>query len=327
MPFKLQNTEVFKILSMNRYTCLPRSLKSLLKLSALSLAVVLSGAFTQGAFTQRAVAQQLPPLPIEFNPDNLINPGRPGGRRRGGGSRGSCQAGVPLSAIAYADSRTVQALGVTSTEETVGALTTQIQPVLWFYVPTAIDDDVATEFIVKDVQDQVVYQGRLSGQTDGEGVIGVPLAAEMAVGSVYHWFLTVDCDETERVTVDGWVERRATGPDVTRTLNQASPRNRVALYTNYGFLQDAVSELAVLRRADAEDEAIAQVWDEFLTALELSELSESTVFSCCDVTNEPAEIPVEPEVEEVPESADPVLEPAPERDSRSILERARERGN
>ena len=304
---------------------------NLLGAVTLACAAVLSGSVFQGAIAQGSAAQQLPSLPIEFNPDNLINPGRPGGRRRGGGSRGGCQAGLPLTAIAYADSRTVQELGVTVTDERVGALTTQVQPMLWFYVPTAIDD-VPTEFIVKDVQGQLVYQGRLSGQTESSGVISVPLAAEMAVRSAYQWSLTLDCDETERVTVDGWVERRAIGPDAVRTLSQASARNRTALYANYGFLQDAVSELARLRLMAPEDESIAQSWRQFLTALDLPELAEAVVFPCCDVTNEPVEIPVEVEeeaveVETMPEVPQPMEETEPERNPRSILERARDRGN
>ncbi len=304
---------------MNRYTCLSQSMNSLLKVITLSCAVVLSGSLAGGA-----IAQQLPPLPIEFNPDNLINPGRPGGRRRGGGSRGSCQTRLPLSAIAYADSRMVQTLGVTSLDETVGGLTTQVQPMLWFYVPIAIGE-VETEFVVKDAQDRVVYQGWLSGQTDSDGVIGVPLTAQMAVGSAYHWFLTVNCDETERVTVDGWVERRATGPNAMRTLAQASARNRAALYANYGFLQDAVGELAMLRLVEPGDEAIAREWREFLSALDLADLAEATVFDCCEVTNEPVEVPVAAEEEEVSEVLEPVA--VPERDSRTILQRARDRGN
>ncbi|MEL7227275.1 MAG: DUF928 domain-containing protein, partial [Cyanobacteria bacterium J06576_12] len=268
---------------------------SLIEKTVFSCTVLILGSLMQGIVAQSAAAQQLPPLPIEFNPDNLINPGRPGGRRRGGGSRGSCQAGLPLSAISYADSRTVQELGVSSVEETVGMLTTQAQPTLWFYLPAAVDD-VSTEFIVKGAQEQIVYQGRLSGQTDSEGVISVLLPVNLAVGSAYRWFLTVDCDDTERVSVDGWVARRTTGPDATRTLAQASARNRVALYANYGFLQDAVSELGVLRAG--EEGAIEQEWNQLLISLELPELVNARVFSCCEVVNAPEEVS-QPEVEEI----------------------------
>lgn len=85
-------------------------------------------------------AQPLPPLPIEFNPDTLRNPGRPGGRRRGGGSRGGCYDGIPLSAIAPASITTTEELGVTRTDEAVGSLTITAEPILWFYLPASLGD-------------------------------------------------------------------------------------------------------------------------------------------------------------------------------------------
>ncbi|MGB7484642.1 MAG: DUF928 domain-containing protein, partial [Phormidesmis sp.] len=291
-----------------------------------------------GFSPQPAAAQDLPTLPLEFKPNGSPNPGRPGGRRRGGASRGSCQAGIPLTAIAPVQTTQAQELGVTQVVETVGALTTQVQPMLWFYVPGAVGE-VTTEFIVKDSSDQVVlYQGRLAGQTVGSGIVGVPLPIEMAPNSAYHWFLTVDCDETERVVVDGWVERRTVGPDASRTLTQATARNRAALYANYGFLQDTLSELALLRQENVEDEAIAQEWRQLMIMLELPELAEVAVLPCCEVTNEPDEtvpdetVPGETTEDETREDTPPerpseVIELERERDGRSVLERARDRGN
>ena len=315
--------------------------------------VVLSGVFLgvflstfldvlPGFSPQPAAAQDLPTLPLEFNPNGSPNPGRPGGRRRGGASRGSCQTGLPLTAIAPAQTTQVQELGVTQVVETVGALTTQAQPMLWFYMPGAVGE-VATEFVVKDSGDRVLYQGRLAGQTAGSGIVGVPLPVEMAPNSAYHWFLTVDCDETERVVVDGWVERRTVGPDANRTLTQATARNRAALYANYGFLQDTISELALLRQENVEDEAIAQAWRQLMIVLELPELAEIAVLPCCEVTNAPDEMTpdemteneatedeaAEDETTEdtLPEMPSEATELERERDGRSILERARDRGN
>ncbi len=288
---------------------------------------------------QPAVAQDLPTLPLEFDPNGSPNPGRPGGRRRGGGTRGSCQAGIPLTAIAPAQSTQEQVLGVTQVVETVGALTTQIQPTLWFYIPGNVGE-VATEFVIKDSSDRVLYEGQLAGQTASSGVIGVPLPIEMAPNNAYHWFLTVDCDETERVVVDGWVERQGVGPDASRTLTQATARNRAALYANYGFWQDALSELAQLRRENVEDEAIAQDWRRLMEALALPELAEAAVLSCCEAVDEVA-VPEAIAPEETTEEATPeeatieipagmpaeAIEIERERDGRSVLERVRDRGN
>lgn len=232
-----------------------------------------------------AVAQTLPSLPIQFNPDMLENPGRPGDRRRGGGSRGGCQADIPLTAIAYASSQAVEELGVQSIDQAVGTLTTQAQPILWFYLPGPLTDDTAAEFIVKDSKDTLLYQGQLVGQTDSGGIINVPMPLDLEPDVDYHWFLVYDCDESDRTQVDGWVERRAPNPTLSRTLDQADDRSQAALYANSGYLQDALTELAALRIANPEDEAIAQDWATFLSALDLPDLTAAPLLDCCQVTS------------------------------------------
>lgn len=125
--------------------------RSFLSGSVLAATVVFAGP------VEGAIAQELPPMPIRFKPGELVNPGRPGGRRRGGGSRGGCAAdGVPLSAIAYSDSQTIQELGVPVVSESVGTFTTQAQPMLWFYRPQAISDETQAELIVKDERNAVL---------------------------------------------------------------------------------------------------------------------------------------------------------------------------
>lgn len=297
-------------------TYLPRTLSATVALSALT-AIALSALPP----LRPAIAQQLPPIPIQFNPGNLPSPGRPGGRRRGGGSRGSCQDGLPLTAIAYADRSTVEELGITQTVETVGMLTTQAQPVLWFYLPAPLTDSATTELVIKSA-DQVLYSGQLAGTTDDGGIVGVPMPISLEPGTAYHWYLTVDCDENERAVVDGWIERRSPDLALSNLLAQASPRNRAALYANAGFLQDALSELAALRLANSEDAAIAQDWVSFINALDLPELTAAPLLDCCQTGTAPASAP---DLE--PEEAEPEAQPesAPSPDTPSILERVRDR--
>ncbi len=242
-----------------------------------------------------AAAQQLPPLPVQFNPDKLINPGRPGGRRRGGGSRGDCAVngnpdegnpdeGNPaegdLSAIAYATSQTVRELDVTINQETVGTLTTQAQPTLWFYLPVPLSDQTETNFVVKNEQNVTLYAGQLLGETDRAGIVQVPLGVELAVGTRYQWFLTLNCGG-EPSTVNGWIARQAPNPALSRPFAEASPRNRAALFANQGFLQDAITELAALRLANPEDEIVEQDWRALLSALGLADLATMPLLDCC----------------------------------------------
>ncbi|MEL6899828.1 MAG: DUF928 domain-containing protein [Cyanobacteria bacterium J06606_4] len=314
-------------------------------LSLLLSAAVLTVVLRPLAMPTPAMAQPLPPLPIEFNPDTLRNPGRPGDRRRGGGSRGGCYEGVPLSAIAPAAFTTTEELGVSRTDEAVGSLTTLADPVLWFYLPVSLGDTTA-EFVIKDSQSRVLYQGQLSGETDRDGIVGVPLAISLNPGEAYHWFLTIDCDERDRTTVDGWIEREPIGPDAARIFNQATRRNRVALYANYGYLQDALTELAQLRLANPDDSALGTEWNRFLSRLDLADLAEMPVLSCCQLASaqSPSGIDRAEPMETEPDLAEPAQtesestestpdertespEPTDAEDSRSILQRARDRGN
>ena len=279
-------------------------------------------------------------MPIQFNPETLRSPGRPGGRRRGGGSRGECVAGsLPLSAIAYADSRSSRALGVDVVEESVGSFTTQAQPLLWFYMPKAVSEESSAELIVQNERNEIVYRGKLEGQTDRDGIIHVPLAVEMAPESAYRWVLSLDCGDTASESVSGWVVRQNADPKVARLFAQAEPHNRVALYANYGYLQDALSELAMLRVANLDDAELARSWVGFLSGLGLEDLTAAPILDCCKIGGVGADMPEaeesaeEPVEESVEESADePAEKIAPiEREENptrreSTIDRVRRRG-
>ena len=294
----------------------------LVKIAACSTLLATAGSVVMPL--QAVNAQELPPMPIQFNPETLRSPGRPGGRRRGGGSRGGCVAdGVPLSAIAYAESQPTKELDVDVVVESVGSFTTQAQPLLWFYMPEMISDDVSAELIVKDEQDELLYRGQLAGATEDNGIIGVPMPVEMAAGSAYHWFLSLDCGEAASESVDGWIVRQEAQSEAAILLSQAAPRNRVALYTNYGYVQDALSELAMMRLADLDNPEIAEDWVGFLGGLGLEDLTAAPILDCCELAGVDEDVPdVEPVEEDV------VDEPEEEREEagRSVIEQVRDRG-
>ncbi|MEO0770446.1 MAG: DUF928 domain-containing protein, partial [Cyanobacteria bacterium J06649_4] len=193
------------------------------------------------------------------------------------------------------------------TDEAVGALTTQANPTLWFYLPTPVQESTI-EFVLKGSNETVLYEGQLVGETSDSGIVGIPLPVSLQPNTAYRWYLTLVCDETERTTVDGWIERQNPGPDLTRTFSQANTQNKVALYAHYGFLQDALSELANLRLIQPDNDALDREWDGFLTALNLSDLSAAEILDCCTL----AEVT---EVSEptIPETLEP--DPTPETDS------------
>jgi hypothetical protein len=230
-----------------------------------------------------ATAQPLPDTLAQFSPNRIVNPGRPGGRRRGGGSRGGCLADSVLTALTHGENQSFQTLGVTRTEETVGALTLHEQPTLWFYLPIALNDTSAATLTVKNDQGELLYSGNLVGETNTAGVVGVPLEIALSEGQDYEWFLALDCGEGEQDTVNGWIGRRAADSETIRTLMQAGDRDRADLYTTEGFLQDSLSELATARLNNPQDSAIAQDWTELLTELDLADVAPAPVLDCCQL--------------------------------------------
>lgn len=315
----------------------------------------LASALAFTAIASPAAAQSLPPLPIQFSPDRVITQGREGS------ASGVCaESRRPLRAIAYTDPRSQTA---------VSARTAQAQPTLWVYLPVPISEETEASFVLKNSLNAPLYEGALSGQTDSTGIIGIslsdiPLSIDLAVGDAYQWSLSVTCAENETAVVSGWIERRLLDSSLRPTFEAVGSRNRAALYANYGYLQDTLSELAALRLANPDNEAIAQDWSNFLSALNLSELASEPVLECCQIgkeredsageeineeineeRNEDTERPVDSELEEneasdveQPEGADErseegaesleeeTPEAAPEEDGRSILQRARDKG-
>lgn len=303
------------------------SIKTVFVLAALSPALTFATTSFNGASAQRST---LPSLPLDrVNADAFVNIGRPGSRRQGNSAEAGCPEGIPLTAIAYSSPNPS-----TATAEAVGALTTSTNPTLWFYLPVPLSE-ATTQFTVTNGQNQTIYQGRLTGNTDSNGIIGIPLSANLPPGMPYQWALSLSCNTTDSTTINDWIERRAPSADLTRTFTQANARNRVALYTNYGFLQDRLTELAELRRFDPNDAEIDTAWRQTLLDLNLSTLLNVPVLDCCQVSDAPItdEVPEEileeqpaleqPEEINAPESSTE----APEQDSRSILQRARDRGN
>jgi hypothetical protein len=230
-----------------------------------------------------ATAQRQPSTLAQFSPNRIVNPGRPGGRRRGGGSRGGCPADSVLTALTHGENQSVQALGVTRTEETVGALTLHEQPTLWFYLPIALNSNSAATLTVKNDQGELLYSGNLAGETTTAGIVGVPLEIALSEGQDYEWFLALDCGGGEQDTVNGWIGRRTVDSAMIRTLIQADDRNRATLYGDEGFLQDSLSELATARLNNPQDGAIAQDWTALLTELGLAEVAPAPVLDCCQL--------------------------------------------
>ncbi|MFK8184721.1 MAG: DUF928 domain-containing protein [Phormidesmis sp.] len=233
-----------------------------------------------------AAQGELPALPIQFNPTQSVNQGRMGS------VEGGCDAG-PLSAIAYTNPQT---------QASLSTRTSQAQPTLWVYSPTPINAETEATFTIKNSLSAPLYEARLSGQTDSAGIIGIPLSTNLTVGDSFQWSLVLKCSDNAQAVLSGWIERRMLDSALNQTFAAVSDRNRAALYANYGFLQDTLSELADLRLENPQNEALTQDWSTLLTDFNLSELAAEPLLSCCEIGKEAVE-PLEEAVEEADREA------------------------
>ena len=258
----------------------------------------------------KAIAQELPPLPIQFDPTRT-------NAARVGNYEGTCEAdGKRLSAIAYTNP---------TTQVANSALTAQAQPTLWFYSPFPIEAASAT-FTLSDAQGNSRYESMISEQTESAGIFSIKIPEAITLGVPLQWSLALNC-EGEQTTLSGWIERGELYPDLARMVEAVGERNQAALYASYGVLQDAITAIATLRLTDPENEILAQDWSTFLSALNLSELANEPILDCCQVGAIEEIEEIEEETEQVVEESEEVPEmEEPEEDNRTILQRARDRG-
>jgi hypothetical protein len=93
---------------------------------------------------------------------------------------------------------------------------------------------------------------------------GIP---PMAIGKVYQWELTVMCDSLEKsasILMKGDIKRVEPNPTLARRLQQATPEERVTLYTQENLWYNAVATLVELGRDRPNDPKLAATWDQLL---------------------------------------------------------------
>ncbi|MBD1893145.1 DUF928 domain-containing protein [Coleofasciculus sp. FACHB-129] len=202
-------------------------------------------------------------------PSDLGEPGS----RTGGGRRNPCKvdekqlkALVPVYKIPNSE----LALGFTNAEH----------PTFWFYVPYS---GCPLEFVLKDEQDNDIYQTTLTVSDTLPGVISVRLPSTVAplkIGKRYRWYFSVlNPKKPAEVLdgVDGWVQRESLNLTVQSQLEKATLPQRVALYAANGFWHEALTAASELRRIDAN----SNDWGALLQAVGLDDVVSEPILECC----------------------------------------------
>jgi len=189
----------------------------------------------------------------------------------GGGTRGpACQPGEesPYALIPASGS------GETAAE----------YPTLFWYMPQTSASKV--EFVLKDANENKVYQTTYALAKSADGVVGAPGVmgltipafanlSPLEIGQQYHWELRLICespdqssdiipDRSSDIVVEGKIKRVALDPILARRVQLATPQQRVALYAKAGLWHEALSTIVELQRDRPNDANLAATWDNLL---------------------------------------------------------------
>ncbi|GAB1543782.1 hypothetical protein NUACC21_64580 [Scytonema sp. NUACC21] len=207
-----------------------------------------------------------PPLRLVLPP---LPPGEPpGGRRYGGARRSECSQDVELQLTALVPSTESK-----PTVTNVWGLTAVERPILWFYTPYNKGSSYPADFELLDEESNPVYKTAIS-LPNKPGVIGIPLPP-LALSKQYRWFFNVYCDRQQQQTpvfVEGVVQRVNLSLAISQQLQQAQPREQIAIYANNGIWHEALTTLAQLRQKNPKDAALEEDWKELLTSVGLSNI-------------------------------------------------------
>lgn len=244
-------------------------------------ALVLSATFLLVNITQLAAQSQqsnttkirfVQPT-IEKQPENRGAPRD----RTGAGTRGDCPvANKPLTAL------------VPLVSKTVLSLTTNEHPTFWFYVPYVPKNINSVKFVLLDEKKNSLTKEPIPitlSNTPGVIMVNIPTTEKpLEIGQYYHWYFLIDCNpqsRSEDIAVEGLVQRIVPKDELTRRLQTATPRQRVALYAQAGIWQDALTTLGELRARQRQDATLATDWKDLLESVGLENISTEAIAPCC----------------------------------------------
>jgi hypothetical protein len=197
------------------------------------------------------------------------------GRRIGGGTRGGTCIDPPENLIALVPANT-------------GVLTAKTYPDLLFYIP-GTTTPLSAKFELRDQDDHPVYQTTFTTAVAPKQDDAVPKRnysgeivslnylrsldahplPQLTLEQIYHWSLAIVCDpttgdDTNNVTVDGWVKRVKPNPLLTMQLAHKSVVNQVKIYQKFGLWEDALVTVAQLKDSKSIASGFTEIWTQLL---------------------------------------------------------------
>ena len=155
-------------------------------------------------------------------------------------------------------------------------------PTFFFYLPQT--EAELAEFILEDESGNQIYQQDLTIK-NLSGVVGVSIPANtnlppLEVGKSYTWKFTVVCDAEDRSSDQletGIVRRVELSADILGELENADPRQKTFIYAKNGIWQEALSNLAAVRRANPNNPVFKTDWERLLDSVTLGEIAKEPI--------------------------------------------------
>lgn len=222
--------------------------------------------------------QSLVNTPSQSKPPKFPDNGAPIGRRKGGTSRDGCTPlNTPITALVP---------GEEIADESKSFLTFTISeyPTFWFFVPELPNNAVIGEFILQDEDGKNIYKTSLSLPRKAS-TIGIKLPSHNSQSALkieknYQWYFKVFCgnpqEKSEYFYVNAWIQRVPLNSNLESQLKRTQSRE----YTTYALnqiWQDALTNLATLRRSDPNSNLFTEDWTLLLKDVGLAEFATAPI--------------------------------------------------
>ena len=204
---------------------------------------------------------------------NFPRNGAPTGRRQGGARRNGCpNLNQPVTAL-------VPGEGTVNESTSFLSLTVSDYPTFWVYLPDLPMKERSGEFIFQDERGKNIYRTSLT-LPEKSGVIGISLPQNtqyaLKQDNKYQWYFKVYCGNPENTSdyyyVKAWVQKVALTPNLESQLKAAKPKEYTAYAVNQ-IWQDALTNLADMRRTNSGSSTLARDWNDLLKAVGLEEFA------------------------------------------------------
>jgi hypothetical protein len=209
---------------------------------------------------------------------NFPRSGAPVGRRQGGARRNGCpDVKQPVTALVPGEK--------TVNDEAISFLSFTVfeYPTFWVYLPDLPANLRSGEFVFQDERGKNIYKTPLK-LPDRSGIIGITLPQNpqyaLKQDNKYQWYLKVYCGNPENTSdyyyVKAWVQKVALTPNLESQLKAAKP-GEYNVYAVNQIWQDAVTNLADMRRTNSGSSVLAQDWTNLLTSVGLEEFAQAPI--------------------------------------------------